>query len=103
MNDMKAPASSRATSALVLGILSITCTGLLTGIPAMILGSMELRAIKAGESPPAGEQNAKIGFVLGLVGTLLSALAILAFIAVIALGISLGASGVFNDIVKTSI
>ncbi len=96
-------ASSRAVATLVLGILSITCTGLMTGIPAIILGTMELRAIKAGESPKEGESSAKIGLVLGIVGTLLTVLAILAFIAIIALGISFGASGAFNEMMQNSV
>ena len=94
--------SGRAVATLVFGILSITCAGFVTGIPAIILGTMELKAIKAGDAPAVGESNAKTGLVLGIVGTLLSVLAVLAFIAIIALGISLGASGVFDQL-KTSI
>lgn len=96
-------ASSRAVMTLVLGILSITCTGLLTGIPAIILGTIELKAIKAGQAPKEGESSAKIGLILGIVGTLLMVLAIFAFIAIIALGISFGTSGVIHEMMKNSV
>ena len=59
-------ASGRAVAALVMGILSIVCMGFLAGIPAIILGSMELKAIKAGSAPQAGESAAKVGFILGI-------------------------------------
>lgn len=83
-------ASTRATAALILGILSLICAGFLTGIPAIILGSMEMKAIKAGLSPASGEGIAKVGYILGIVGTVLTCLAMLAFAALLALGISLG-------------
>ena len=83
--------SGRALASLILGILSLICMGFIAGIPAIILGSMELRAIKAGQAPAAGEGTAKVGWILGIVGTVLTCLAILAFAALMALGISLGA------------
>jgi hypothetical protein len=95
--------SSRATATLICGILSITCSGLVTGIPAIILGAMELKAIKAGKSPEIGGSITKLGLILGAVGTLLSILAILAFIAIIALGISLGTSGAIHEMMNQSI
>lgn len=83
-------ASGRAVAALVLGILSIVCMGFLAGIPAIILGTMELRAIKAGAAPQAGESAAKVGYVLGIIGTALTCLSMLIFFVMVALGISLG-------------
>lgn len=83
-------ASTRALAALICGILSLVCMGFVTGIPAIILGSMELKAIKAGSSPTAGEGIAKVGYILGIVGTVLTCLAMLGFAALMALGISLG-------------
>lgn len=38
----------------------------------MILGKMELNAIRNGQAPKAGEVFAKIGFYLGLVISILS-------------------------------
>lgn len=68
-------ASARATTALVLGILSIVCAGFLAGIPAIIIGRMELRDIKSGSAPKSGEGIAKVGFILGIIGTAISCLA----------------------------
>jgi len=83
-------ASSRAVAALVMGILSLVCLGFLAGIPAIVLGSMELKAIKAGTSPRAGESAAKVGLVLGIVGTVLTCLTLIGVLLMVVLGISLG-------------
>lgn len=95
VNQPQMPVSSgpsgRAVASLILGILSLICMGFLTGIPAIILGSMELKAIKRGEATQAGEGIAKVGYILGIIGTVLTCLAVLASIAFMALGISMGA------------
>jgi len=91
-------ASGRAVASLVLGILSLICMGFMAGIPAIILGSMELRAIKDGKAPKAGEGVAKVGYILGIVGTVMTCLAMLAMFAIIAFGISLGA---FSEITQS--
>lgn len=90
-------ASGKATAALILGILAIACAGFLTGIPAIIVGSSELKAIREGTSSKKGESSAKVGYILGIIGTVLSCLALLFFAGVIALGISLGSSGFFQQ------
>ena len=54
-------ASSKAMAALILGILALVCMGFLTGIPAIIIGKMELKDIKEGKSPKEGEGIAKVG------------------------------------------
>lgn len=89
-------ASTRATAALILGILSLICMGFLAGIPAIILGSMELKAIKAGLAPAAGEGMAKVGYILGIVGTILTCLAMVALISLMALGITLSTTALQN-------
>jgi hypothetical protein len=63
--------------------------GFLSGIPAMILAKHEEDEIRRGRSPVAGEMLAKLGFWLGLIGTILSGLAVLFFIMVLFLGIGL--------------
>ena len=83
-------AGGRAVAALILGILSIVCAGFVTGIPAIILGRMELTAIKKGLAPAAGESSAKVGFILGIIGTVLTCLSIVGFILLI--GVSLGSN-----------
>ena len=65
-------ASGRAIATLILGILSLLCTGFLTGIPAIILGNMELKDIKAGKSSKQSEGIARVGFILGIIGTALT-------------------------------
>ena len=58
--------------ALVLGILSIVCCGLLAGIPAIILGK---KSKEAGEQGLATNGNlGNVGFILGIIGTVLSVL-----------------------------
>ena len=64
------PASARATTAMVLAIVSyLLCLGFLTGIPAAILGRLELTAIDEGRSPESGRTRATIGMVGGLIST----------------------------------
>ncbi len=69
-----ASASGKAITTLILGIASLLCCGFLTGIPAFFLGRSEESAINRGQSPEAGRSLAKIGWILGLIGTLLSCL-----------------------------
>ena len=83
-------ASSKAITTLVLGILSLVCCGLFTGIPAIIIGRGELNAIRNGQSPAAGESIAKIGYILGIVGAALTCLAFLAYGILFALGMGAG-------------
>jgi hypothetical protein len=58
--------SSRATTALVLGILGLLCCGLL-GIPAIIVGKQEMNNIDQGLAPVEGRGLAQAGFILGIV------------------------------------
>jgi hypothetical protein len=71
------PASSpKAVIALVLGIMSVFCCGPFTGVPAAILGKMEMDAIKQGRSPESNLGMAKAGFWIGIIGTALFILGI---------------------------
>lgn len=95
--------SNRALVVLILGILSLVCGGFLTGIPAIILGNMELKAIKNGEAPQEGEGVAKVGYILGIVGTVLTCIAMIGIVLLALLGITLGTSGALSEAVQTSI
>ena len=64
-------ASQRATTALILAISGIFCCGPLTSIPAIIVGWMEVSAIKQGQSPQAGMKFAQIGIWGGVAGIIL--------------------------------
>ena len=63
---------SRATASMALGILSLVCTGLLTGIPAVILGFMARRDIDRSEGMKTGGGLALAGIITGAIGTLIS-------------------------------
>jgi len=76
----------RGTLILVLGILSLVCCGLFTGIPAWVMGGNDLKAMKAGGMDPSGETLTKVGWILGIIGTALSAIGIVIQIIVIAGG-----------------
>lgn len=92
-------ASAKAITALILGVLSLICCGFFTGIPAIFVGKSEMNAIKEGRSAAAGESVAKIGYILGIIGTALTCLAGLAYAALFALGIG---SGILEQVQKTT-
>ncbi|MBC9734677.1 DUF4190 domain-containing protein [Nocardioides marmotae] len=66
------PTPGQATASLVLGVLSLTCAGFLTGVPAMILGRSAQREIAASGGRLGGTSVASAGFVTGLLGTIIS-------------------------------
>ena len=66
---------SRARNALILGILAIPL-GILTGIPAIVVGVHALRIIDASEGALEGRRTAWSGIVLG-------GLSVAAFIAIL--------------------
>jgi hypothetical protein len=70
-----------AIVSLVCGVLSILCFGLVTGIPAIITGYMQLNKIKSDPQTFGGRGLAIGGMATGAVGTLLTILTILIFMA----------------------
>lgn len=56
----------KAIAALVLAIIGLLCCGGFTGIPAAIVGWMELDAIKNGRSSAAGKWMAQVGLWGGI-------------------------------------
>lgn len=80
--------SGRAIAALVLGIVSlIPCCLFLSGIPAIILGRGELAAVRSGTAPASGETLARVGYVLGIIGTVFGAVMVAMWGLLIALGL----------------
>lgn len=79
-------ASDMAVASVILSASSLFFC-VLTSIPGMILGFIELGRINRGESPEEGRGMAKAGAIIGAVMTGLTALAILAAIAVLIVGI----------------
>ncbi len=65
----EAKASSRATTALILGILGFVCCQLCAPF-AWYMGNKEVKAIKSGESSVAGQGFAMAGMVLGIIGSI---------------------------------
>jgi hypothetical protein len=61
---------------LVLGILSLVMLGPITGIPAWVVGVRDLRKIREGKIPASEQTMTQIGMVLGIVGTVLGAIAL---------------------------
>lgn len=64
-------ASGRAVTAMVLTGCGLCC-GFFTGIPAAILGWMEINDIKAGKSSPKGMMMAQIGLWGGIAVSILN-------------------------------
>jgi len=63
---------------LILGILSLVCCGFWTGVPAIIMGNKAMAEIAAGQY--AETSGVKIGRLLGIIGTVLSALGALVYV-----------------------
>jgi hypothetical protein len=78
--------SGKATTSLVLGIISLVSCGLFLGIPAMIVGRQAKREIAESGGRLGGEGLATAGFVTGLIGTIWSVIAGLLVIAVFVFG-----------------
>jgi Domain of unknown function (DUF4190) len=72
-----APNHPRATLTLILGILSIPCCGLFTGIPAIILGRRTLREIDENPGMYGGRSQVNAGYICGIIGTVLSVVGII--------------------------
>jgi hypothetical protein len=61
----------------VLGILSIPCCGLFTGIPAIIFGRRALAEIDAAPGQYGGRGQVNAGYICGIIGTVLSVLGLI--------------------------
>lgn len=89
------PEQSQATTILVLGILGIIICGILAPF-AWVMGNNELAAIDAGRRPPENRGTANAGRILGIVGTVLLALAVIFFIFLIGGAFTFNAFEDFN-------
>lgn len=75
----------RGTLVLVLGILSlIACQPL--GIAAWVMGNGDLAAMTAGTMDPSGRSITEAGRILGIIATVLLALAVLFLLGMLVLG-----------------
>jgi Domain of unknown function (DUF4190)/zinc-ribbon domain len=64
-------ASGRAIASLVLSIISVFTCGPILSIPGIILGKLEMEAIKSGTASAGGMSYAKAGFWIGIFSTIL--------------------------------
>jgi Domain of unknown function (DUF4190) len=80
-------ASGRAVASMILSIVSIFTCWFLLSIPGLILGKMEMNAIRDGQAPKAGETFAKIGFYVGIVVTILTLIVFFFWIVLLATGL----------------
>lgn len=71
---------SRAITALVLGVMSVTCLGVFAGIPAIVLGAMSRKEIDRSQGALAGRGMAAAGIVTGLFGTGISLIVLVALL-----------------------
>jgi TRAP-type C4-dicarboxylate transport system permease small subunit len=68
--------SSKATIAVVVGVLGIVCCGLLAPV-AWYLGNEEIKAIDAGRLSETNRGMAQVGKILGIIGSILLVLGLL--------------------------
>lgn len=80
------PTPAAAVWALVLGIASIVCCGLIAGIPAIILGRSAMKEVDRSGGTKGGRGLAQAGFITGIVGTALSVVGIIFLVIALALG-----------------
>ncbi len=76
-------ASGRAIASMILSLISIVTCGPFLSVPGLILGKLELDAIRAGQAPVAGESFAKVGYYAGIAITALSCLAGLVYMMIL--------------------
>ena len=74
-----APQNGMGTAALIMGILQFFCLGTLGSILAVIFGKIGMNRADQGLATNRG--SAKAGFVLGIIGLVLSALVLIGSIA----------------------
>jgi hypothetical protein len=79
----------RGTTILVLGILSLVCCGIFTGIPAIIMGKNALAEIDAAPGRYTNRGTVKAGYICGIIGTALSVLGIVLNVILFAGGVAL--------------
>jgi Domain of unknown function (DUF4190) len=80
------PTSGKATTSLVLGVVSLFFCGFFTGIPAIIVGISARREIRASNGALSGDGLALGGIITGILGTLWTLVAAGILVALLVFG-----------------
>ncbi len=75
---------------MILGIVSLVCCGLVAGVPAIVLGHIAKNEIDASQGTQEGRGMAQAGFIMGIIGSVLSVVAIIVYVAIVGAAISSG-------------
>lgn len=84
------PTNSKATTSMVLGIVSLVSCWFFTGIPAIIIGNRAKKEIEASGGVEDGEGMAQAGVIMGWIATVLSLLGLAFYVAMIAIILTVG-------------
>lgn len=94
------PSSGKATTAMILGIVSVATVCFCYGVPSVICGIIALvmagqaeREMAAGEYHPSGLGQAKTGRICGIIGVAVGALIMLAMVGIMIFAIIAEESG----------
>ena len=80
------PTAGKATTSLVLGVVSLFLCGFLTGIPAIFVGVSARREIRRSNGALGGEGLALGGIITGVLGTIWTLIATVIIIVLFAFG-----------------
>lgn len=78
--------NQKALWSMILGILSLVCCGVITGIVAVVLAQQAKREIAASGGMQSGAGQAQAGFILGIIGIALTAIGLFAYAVLAATG-----------------
>jgi len=76
----------KALWSMILGILSLFCCGVITGVVAVVLAQQAKREIAASGGMQSGAGQAQAGFVLGIIGIALTVIGLIAYVGLAATG-----------------
>jgi hypothetical protein len=71
---------------MILGILSLFCCGVITGVVAVVLAQQAKREIAASGGMQSGAGQAQAGLVLGIIGIALTVIGLIAYVGLAATG-----------------
>lgn len=90
------PKHPQATTALVLGIVGLAACGLVAPF-AWVVGGRAVREIDASPGSYGGRSDANAGRIMGIAGSVVLALAVVAVVLLIVIGLAAGGSSSSDD------